>query len=183
MKATILALFVVLAVAGAEAGRTRRYYISADELEWDYCPNGPRDGQDGSYLITPGPLRLGSSYRKAIYREYTDSTFSNLKVRSRDDEHLGILGPTLYAEVGDVFEVSSLPSPTSHSSGSWTDPSAALPLRSHFNLLCFRLRLAWAIVCTAVWESGCFHIYDLLLEIHHRKHTRRNSSFSFLSFN
>lgn len=105
MRVAIFLLLVALAVVGADAGRTRRYYISADEVEWDYCPNGPRDGQTNSNLLDAGPLRLGSSYRKAIYREYTDSTFSNLAVRSRDDEHLGILGPTLYAEVGDVFEI------------------------------------------------------------------------------
>ena len=31
--------------------------------------------------------------------EYTDATFTKVKARSAEEEHLGILGPTLRAEV------------------------------------------------------------------------------------
>ena len=37
--------------------------------------------------------------------EYTDATFSTVKTRTAEEEHLGILGPILKAEVGDVMEV------------------------------------------------------------------------------
>ena len=57
---------------------------------------------------TPGPEKEGSSlltFRKAVYREYTDATFSTLKPHSPEWEHLGILGPLIRAEVGDVIKV------------------------------------------------------------------------------
>jgi manganese oxidase len=44
-------------------------------------------------------------YRKAIYREYRDATFSKLKPRAPEWEHLGLLGPVLRAEVGDTIRV------------------------------------------------------------------------------
>ena len=36
---------------------------------------------------------------QARFVEYTDSTFSKVVARSPEEEHLGILGPTLRAEV------------------------------------------------------------------------------------
>ncbi len=53
----------------------------------------------------PGPHRIGRVYKKAIYREYTDSSFSKLKERAPDDKYLGLLGPVLRGEVGDTIEV------------------------------------------------------------------------------
>ena len=44
-------------------------------------------------------------YHKAIYREYTDSTFKQLKARPPQWEHLGLLGPLIRAEVGDSIRV------------------------------------------------------------------------------
>ena len=44
-------------------------------------------------------------YRKALYREYTDDTFSKLKPRAPEWEHAGILGPILRGEVGDTIRV------------------------------------------------------------------------------
>lgn len=52
-----------------------------------------------------GPHTIGRIYRKAVYREYTDASFSKLKPRSPEWEHLGILGPVLRAEVGDTIRV------------------------------------------------------------------------------
>jgi manganese oxidase len=52
-----------------------------------------------------GPHRIGSTYRKAIYREYTDETFTTLKPRPAEWEHAGLLGPVLRAEVGDTIKV------------------------------------------------------------------------------
>ena len=78
------------------------YFIAADEVPWDYAPGGrnlagiPQAESEQSTLTI---------YKKAIYREYTDATFSTLKPRPRDWEHLGILGPLLRAEVGDTIKV------------------------------------------------------------------------------
>src|SRR5579862_1013751 len=91
--------------------KTRTYYIAADEVNWNYAPSG-RDEAMGmpfdeiSKLYTePGPHRIGGVYKKAIYREYTDASFSTLKVRPPDEQYLGILGPILRAEVGDTIKV------------------------------------------------------------------------------
>ena len=67
---------------GKAQGKTRTYYIAADEVNWNYAPSG-RDEAMGmpfdeiSKLYTePGPHRIGSVYKKAVYREYTDASFS-----------------------------------------------------------------------------------------------------------
>lgn len=49
--------------------------------------------------------RIGGKYIKARYVEYTDSTFTIKKLRSPDERHLGLMGPVIKAEVGDVIQV------------------------------------------------------------------------------
>jgi manganese oxidase len=95
----------------ASAGKTRIYYIAADELNWDYAPSGrdeamgkPFDELQKGYT-EPGPHRIGRVYKKAIYREYTDSSFSTLKPRAADEQYLGLMGPILRAEVGDAIKI------------------------------------------------------------------------------
>ncbi len=97
--------------AGKPQGKTRTYYVAADEVNWNYAPLG-RDEAMGmpfdeiSKLYTePGPHRIGSVYKKAVYREYTDASFSTLKPRPPEEQYLGILGPILRAEVGDTIKV------------------------------------------------------------------------------
>ena len=58
-----------------------------------------------SRYTIPGPHYIGRRNKKAVYREYTDSTFTKQKQRSKDEEYLGILGPLIKAEVGDIIEV------------------------------------------------------------------------------
>ena len=89
----------------------RTYYIAAEETEWDYAPLGidimtgqPFEGTSAAYT-QPGPNHIGHVYRKAVYREYTDSTFATRKPRAPQDEYLGLLGPILRAEVGDTIKV------------------------------------------------------------------------------
>lgn len=43
--------------------------------------------------------------KKALYREFTDATFSEVKSRPEEEIHLGDLGPLIKAEVGDVIQV------------------------------------------------------------------------------
>jgi FtsP/CotA-like multicopper oxidase with cupredoxin domain len=96
--------------ASAE-GKVRTYYVAADEVEWDYAPGGVdhMTGQPfdkyASIFIERGPHRIGSKYRKAIYREYTDATFGKLKPRAPEWEHMGLMGSLLRAEVGDTIKV------------------------------------------------------------------------------
>jgi manganese oxidase len=60
---------------------------------------------DESIYAVRGAHRIGNVYRKAIYREYTDATFTKLKPRPTSDAYLGILGPIIHAEVGDTIKV------------------------------------------------------------------------------
>jgi len=46
-----------------------------------------------------------TTYRKAIFREYTDSSFESLRARPDNWSHLGILGPLIRAEVGEMVKV------------------------------------------------------------------------------
>lgn len=48
---------------------------------------------------------IGKVYKKAVYREYTDSTFKTEKKRSDSEKHLGLLGPFIKAETGDTIKV------------------------------------------------------------------------------
>lgn len=45
-------------------------------------------------------------YRKVVFREYLDDAFTQPAQRRELDEHLGILGPYIRAEVQDVIMVS-----------------------------------------------------------------------------
>lgn len=113
MRLLLLSTAAVLALsprtAAAQASRTRVYYIAADEVMWDYAPTG-MDQITGIPIDSarPGlkrPGRLGRVFRKAVYREYTDSTFRTLRPRPPEWEHLGLLGPVLRAVVGDTLRV------------------------------------------------------------------------------
>lgn len=48
---------------------------------------------------------IGTKYRKVVYMEYSDMSFKILKPRHGDQAHLGIMGPMIKAEVGDVIKV------------------------------------------------------------------------------
>lgn len=51
------------------------------------------------FQVNRNPLRLGKVYKKAIFREFTDATYTVLKAR---EAWQGILGPTIRGEVGDM---------------------------------------------------------------------------------
>lgn len=103
-------LSVCTSSARAE-GKVRQYYIAVDEVEWDYAPSGidQLTGKPFNHMqmmfIEQTKDRIGRTYRKAIYHEYTDATFATLKKRSPEWEHLGMLGPVIHAEVGDTIKV------------------------------------------------------------------------------
>jgi manganese oxidase len=92
-------------------GKVRTYYVAAEEVDWDYAPDGINkmmnmkfDGYAATFMQR-GAHSIGKVYRKAIYREYTDATFTKLKPRGSEEQYLGILGPILHAEVGDTLRV------------------------------------------------------------------------------
>ena len=109
-----ICFMLVMAAVPAYAqtsGTTRTYYIAADEVTWDYAPAGkniiagrPFAGLEEIWTRR-GPTQIGTKYKKALYREYTDSTFKTVKPRSPEWEHLGLMGPVIRAEVGDSIVV------------------------------------------------------------------------------
>jgi manganese oxidase len=123
MKRSIIALAAATALAGTAAfsltatsfagggAKVITYYVAAEEIEWDYAPTGKNviTGEDftaeENVFVEAGPDRIGRVYTKTVYREYTDATFSVKKARTAKDEHLGLLGPTLRAEVGQTIRV------------------------------------------------------------------------------
>ncbi|XP_076876686.1 ferroxidase HEPHL1 [Brachyhypopomus gauderio] len=93
------------------------YFIAAEEVEWDYSPNRTWEFENfnatdrdspGSIFVGRGENRLGSKYKKVIYREYTNDTFTTEKQRRSEEQHLEILGPIIRAEVGDVLQITFL---------------------------------------------------------------------------
>jgi FtsP/CotA-like multicopper oxidase with cupredoxin domain len=97
--------------AAADAVQTRTYYIAADEVAWDYAPSGIDQiagepfGDEENVFVASGRDRIGKTYLKALYREYTDATFTTLKPVPAEWQHLGTLGPVIRAEVGDTIVV------------------------------------------------------------------------------
>jgi len=96
----------------ARAGRVRLYYIAADEVDWTYEPSRGDQaitGRPDDFANNPATRGIldpnQSTYKKAVFREYADSTFRELKTRPDAWAHLGILGPLLRGEVGDTIEV------------------------------------------------------------------------------
>eukprot|EP00879_Flechtneria_rotunda_P000261 GHRR01000344.1.p1 GENE.GHRR01000344.1~~GHRR01000344.1.p1 ORF type:complete len:1159 (+),score=375.53 GHRR01000344.1:116-3592(+) len=90
-------------------GRTRAYYLAAEPVDWDYAPEGrnlcknlPFDEANNSLYTLDG---VGTKYRKGVYRQYTDATFATPKQRSAEEAHMGLLGPAIYAEVGDTINI------------------------------------------------------------------------------
>jgi manganese oxidase len=85
--------------------KVHTYYIAADEVQWNYLPTAPTHVLNGERELGQRPRIKSNTYRKAVYHEYTDNTFTTLKPRPPEWEHLGILGPLIRAEVGDVVKV------------------------------------------------------------------------------
>jgi FtsP/CotA-like multicopper oxidase with cupredoxin domain len=122
LASRLAGILIVVALAGCQRGsssssegipapRTRVYYIAAIDTLWDYTPDGrntmmgmPFDCTDSVYAVcSPNGScpRMGGKVKKAVYVEYTDSTFTKRKPRTADWQHLGILGPVIRAVVGD----------------------------------------------------------------------------------
>ena len=108
MRRVLLSLFGVVLLFGAfvrpAQATVRTHYIAADEVVWNYAPSG-KDVIAGKPLPPLAPMQLGWSYRKAVYREYTDATFRHLVPRPAGEAYLGLLGPIIHAEVCDTIVI------------------------------------------------------------------------------
>ncbi|KAJ7310271.1 hypothetical protein JRQ81_007171 [Phrynocephalus forsythii] len=85
-------------------GKVRQYYIAAVEVMWDYGSHIP-----SPFLRDKNPKnswkKLARRYKKVVFREYLDNSFTRPVIRGELDEHLGILGPYIRGQVGDVIMV------------------------------------------------------------------------------
>jgi manganese oxidase len=102
MKYGLVLIGLILAACPFSPAATRHYYIAAEDVIWDYAPNG-RDLIDSRPL--PPPWSAQTRWAKTRFIEYTDATFS---VHKPQPEWLGILGPIIRAEVGDEITVDFL---------------------------------------------------------------------------
>lgn len=137
-------------------GVTRTFFIAAEDVDWDYVngtatnqiagipladdPNAPTFTEKVTFsnissAVTAGTksaadVRIGAVYKKTLYFEYTDATFTTKKPLTPEWRHLGDLGPIIRAEVGDTIKIqfknkSSLPNKfTMHPHGVFYDKSS-----------------------------------------------------------
>ena len=104
-----------------------RYFVAADELEWNYAPEGQNMCSDSKFTeeenvwMANGDYSIGPKYIKAVYREYKDAKFDTLRFGAESrfnpaSRHLGLLGPVIKASVGENIEIffrNNLGEPTS----------------------------------------------------------------------
>ncbi|XP_078415826.1 coagulation factor V [Cetorhinus maximus] len=91
-------------------GKFRQYFIAAEEVSWDYAPDVQSyiDSNFKTKYLESGPNRIGKAYKKAIYVEYTDETFTTRKEQTEEPVSIlqGAIGaPVIRAEVRDVIKV------------------------------------------------------------------------------
>ncbi|CAL8264274.1 unnamed protein product [Lota lota] len=90
--------------ARASRGRrssTRVHYIAAEEVTWNYAPHlQPTDRKLQSDYFRGSPQRLGFQYKKAVFVEYSDATFTERKSPAQS-----LLGPLLKGEVNDQVNI------------------------------------------------------------------------------
>ncbi|XP_044114238.1 ferroxidase HEPHL1 isoform X2 [Neovison vison] len=109
-QADCIVLFTFLGLSGLVGAVTRTYHIGIVEEYWNYVPQGKNVVTGGSFsedklatlFLERGPNRIGGLYKKAVYRHYTDETYST---EIPKPPWLGFLGPILRAEVGDVIVI------------------------------------------------------------------------------
>ncbi|XP_076774596.1 coagulation factor VIII isoform X7 [Arvicanthis niloticus] len=78
--------------------KTRHYFIAAVERLWDY-------GISTSTLRNRDQSGNVPQFKKVVFREFTDGSFSQPLYRGELNEHLGLLGPYIRAEVEDNIMV------------------------------------------------------------------------------
>ncbi|XP_063102700.1 coagulation factor VIII isoform X3 [Cavia porcellus] len=80
--------------------RTRHYFIAAVERLWDY-------GMSRIPSILRNRDHSGSAhqFKKVVFQEFTDGSFTQPLYRGELNEHLGLLGPYIRAEVEDNIVV------------------------------------------------------------------------------
>ncbi|XP_010183905.1 PREDICTED: coagulation factor V-like [Mesitornis unicolor] len=86
--------------------KTWEYFIAAEEVTWDYAPNIP-DSLDRHYKtqhLDNFSNLIGKKYKKAIFRQYADASFTKRLENPRPKE-TGILGPIIRAQLNDKVKI------------------------------------------------------------------------------
>uniref|UniRef100_A0A3B5B2E7 Hephaestin n=1 Tax=Stegastes partitus TaxID=144197 RepID=A0A3B5B2E7_9TELE len=92
------------------SGMRREYVLRIEEVSWNYAPSGMnviqnrtlQEDEEASVFLKKGLQRIGPTYKKAVYKQYTDATY---RTEVQKPEWLGFLGPVLMAEEGDTVVV------------------------------------------------------------------------------
>ncbi|KAM4730956.1 coagulation factor V [Anableps anableps] len=77
----------------------KTYFIAAEEVDWDYAGYGQRRQEKSQQTMRE------TKFTKVVFRGYLDGSFSTPDLRGEMDEHLGILGPLIKAEVGQSIMI------------------------------------------------------------------------------
>ncbi|XP_022069387.2 coagulation factor VIII [Acanthochromis polyacanthus] len=84
-----------------QQSKTWVHYIAAEEVTWDYAPHlEPTDSNLQSKYLPAAPHHLDYKYKKVVYAEYTDGSFTQ---RKNPDNTL--LGPILKGKVNDQLHI------------------------------------------------------------------------------
>merc|ERR1712232_1071614 len=100
----ILAIFILIPLTSTEK-YTRYYYIQAEEITWNYTPQGRNVVEDRDFDLyeqqytTQQNNRIGSTYKKARFIGYIDDNFETPLESIDAEAHLGLLGPIIRAQV------------------------------------------------------------------------------------
>ncbi|KAE8293886.1 Ceruloplasmin [Larimichthys crocea] len=89
---------------------TREYFLRIEEVSWNYAPSGMNviqnrtldEDEHASVYLKRGLQRIGPTYKKAVYKQYSDGTY---RTEVTKPDWLGYLGPLLMAEQGDTVIV------------------------------------------------------------------------------
>uniref|UniRef100_A0AAX7SNV9 ferroxidase n=1 Tax=Astatotilapia calliptera TaxID=8154 RepID=A0AAX7SNV9_ASTCA len=84
-----------------------KYYIAAEEIFWDYAPT-KQDHIDEDFkrqYLSQSPTRIGGKYKKAVYTQYKDETFTEKSENKQRKNELGILGPVIRAQIRDIITI------------------------------------------------------------------------------
>jgi hephaestin len=131
ISAGMMALVNVSASSGEPSGISsanssgkgdREYFIQAEDVVWDYAPQGldvcddrQFEDEENTFVLADRPIRdeqeavigysIGSKYLKTRYFQYTDDSFSKRAPSTKLGDHLGVMGPVIRAQVGDEIVV------------------------------------------------------------------------------
>ncbi|XP_076011480.1 coagulation factor V isoform X1 [Genypterus blacodes] len=77
----------------------KTYFIAAEEVEWNFGGYGQRRVDRSAHN------NRETKFTKVVFRGYLDGSFQTPEIHGEVEEHLGILGPTIKAEVDQSIMV------------------------------------------------------------------------------